>query len=452
MTTATPTMKAGWSKIDITPPDSTDMGGFWARPGPSIGTHDALRGSVLLFEAHQHRVGVISLDLVGLDAQRADDLRVAMSRAIGNQPEDLLLCFTHTHSGPLSLSFRGMGQMPGDYLDGLTAPLVKAIEAAADRLQPCRLSTTSVDVDLAINRRAHWPGELADGSDPATLVPRQAHALQVETDQARAVLIHYACHPVVLGGANRLISADYPGVSVTHVEATAGAELAIFVNGACGDLNPPRGDGDFSDVEAAGLAVGEAIVSGLQTAASLPGDTVGAVFERVDLPLMEPPSTLRTAARASIDGLKLAIKSAFNSDDLSQRRVPEARLAWARDLLALDQAAPRIQPFALHGIRIGDLRLVGMEGEIFCRYQIDLEADHDLAWLCGYADGCVGYIPTADEYARGGYEIDDAFTVYPSVLMVAPASEVILRSAMGDILDRLRTGSRATPSQGTSGQ
>jgi len=336
-----------------------------------------------------------------------------------------------------------MGQVPHDYLQGLSPSLVTAARQARAAQAPCRLSTSQVDVDLAINRRAGLPGDLADGRDPATLVPRQAHALQVETDHGKAVLIHYACHPVVLGGANQLISADYPGVCVRHVEQVAGADLAIFINGACGDLNPPTGNGTFDDVEEAGLILGRAIATALAAATPLGGDTVAAAFERIDLPLQEPPSALHTAAMASIDGLKLAIKTAMGSDDVSLRRVPEARLSWARELLALSADASRRLPFAVHGIRIGDLQLIGLEGEIFSRYQLDLEAQHPTAWLVGYADGCVGYIPTADEYARGGYEIDDAFKVYPSVLMVAPETEAVLKTATDRMLARL--GSSPTP-------
>ncbi len=432
------TISAGWSTIDITPDVGTDMGGYWARPGASVGIHDELRGSVLLFEDATQRVGIISLDLVGLDASHADELRQCVAAQIGMSPDNLLLCSTHTHSGPLSLSFRGMGETPSDYLDSLAPRLMQAARTASERLEPCELSTASATADLAINRRAQRPGALHDGMDPEQLVPSQAHALHIETSRGRALLVHYPCHPVVLGGANQLISAEWPGVMVRHIEATANIDLALFVNGACGDLNPKWGNADFDKVEEAGLIVGEAVISALPSATKLDASDVAASFERIELPLMEPPGTLRTAAGASVDALKLAIKKAAFSDNMALRRVPEARLAWARQLMSLDHDTPKTQPFAIQGIRIGDLRLIGLEGEIFARYQMDLEANHPSAWLCGYAGGCVGYIPTADEYDRGGYEIDEAYKVYPSVLMVAPESEIAVRQAIERTLATMR--------------
>lgn len=431
------TIRAGWSSVDITPPIGTDMGGYWARPGASAGVHDPLRGSVLLFETDGQRVAVISLDLVGLDAEHADAMRRSIALEIDTTAESLLLCSTHTHSGPLTLSFRGMGDMPSDYLASLTPKLIKAARQAALRLEPCQVATSAADTTLAINRRAQRSGSLRDGRDPATLVPPVAHALDVKTANGRAVLVHYACHPVVLGGSNQLISAEWPGVAMRHIEESAAADLAMFVNGACGDLNPQWGNADFDTVEQAGLLVGEAVVANLSSGQPVSDTGLAATYERIDLPLMDPPSSLRTATGASLDALKLAIKKVAFSQDQSLRRVPQARLAWARELLSLADDAPKAQPFAVHGIRIGDLRLLGLEGEIFARYQIDLEASQPRVWLCGYTGGCIGYIPTADEYPRGGYEIDDAYKVYPSVLMVAPESEGLVVEAMDRILKSL---------------
>ena len=80
--------------------------------------------------------------------------------------------------------------------------------------------------------------------------------------------------------------------------------------------------------------------------------------------------------------------------------------------------------------------LVGMEGEIFVRYQLDLENScaTQKVLLCGYANGCIGYVPVAEEYERGGYEVDDAYKVYPSTRMISPQSEGIIRQAVADML------------------
>ena len=98
----------------------------------------------------------------------------------------------------------------------------------------------------------------------------------------------------------------------------------------------------------------------------------------------------------------------------------------------------RRNPFEIQGLRIGGLTWLGMEGEIFVRYQLDLEATGDEpVVLCGYANGCVGYVPTQEEYDRGGYEVDEAYKVYPSVLMIAPESDALIRRAAAELLQEL---------------
>jgi hypothetical protein len=121
--------------------------------------------------------------------------------------------------------------------------------------------------------------------------------------------------------------------------------------------------------------------------------------------------------------------------------VPRARLSWAQDMLALSRAGATngTQPFEIQVLRVGPLAFLGLEGEIFVRYQLELEAASPLqpTILCGYANGCIGYVPTADEYPRGGYEVTEAYKVYPGVQMIGPQTEGMIRERAGALLARL---------------
>jgi hypothetical protein len=55
---------------------------------------------------------------------------------------------------------------------------------------------------------------------------------------ARALVIHYACHPVVLGPNSCKYSADYPGVLQAQVEQAMPGTQCMFVQGGAGDINP----------------------------------------------------------------------------------------------------------------------------------------------------------------------------------------------------------------------
>ena len=158
--------------------------------------------------------------------------------------------------------------------------------------------------------------------------------------------------------------------------------------------------------------------------------------------MLDPPSQ----ARMQIEELALRLKAkivkiARQGGDVWEQMVPQARLVWARDMLELARAGARSrrQVFEIQGLRLGALRLLGMEGEIFVRYQLDLEAKTPLqpTMLCGFANGCIGYVPTADEYERGGYEIEEAYKAYPSVQMIAPESEGLVRASAEAVLREL---------------
>ena len=86
-------------------------------------------------------------------------------------------------------------------------------------------------------------------------------------------------------------------------------------------------------------------------------------------------------------------------------------IQWARDI------APR--PLTPHTVRVsllnwGGLRLIGMPGELFSATGIGLrqELGTEKLMLAGFCDDNPGYIPPASEYARGGYEVEEAHCYY----------------------------------------
>jgi len=54
----------------------------------------------------------------------------------------------------------------------------------------------------------------------------------------------------------------------------------------------------------------------------------------------------------------------------------------------------------------------------------------------GYSNGLLGYVPTADAYALGGYEVNDAYR-YFGTLMIAPESEALIHACVDRLLVRL---------------
>jgi hypothetical protein len=57
-------------------------------------------------------------------------------------------------------------------------------------------------------------------------------------------------------------------------------------------------------------------------------------------------------------------------------------------------------------------------------------------WCAGYANGCYGYLPPADEYPRGGYEVDSAYRYYGQIAPFAPTCAAL---ALGEAAAALKT-------------
>ena len=435
------TLHFGAAAADITPPVGVAMGGYWGRRSGATHICDRLMAKALVCGCGVTRVALVAVDLVGLDADVVRGIREQVACATGIEGAAIMVCASHTHAGPLTFPFRGMGRIDSRYLEQVADAVVEVVVAAAADSRPGRLYYARPEVQIGINRRESHPQGTRIGQNPAGPVVPYAHVLRfVAADGRGATLFNHACHPVVLGHANLQISGDFAGAAVRYIEEQTG-DRALFINGACGDVNPRITNGSFADVEALGQELGQAVLEGRDAAVPLDASAISWAHERLDLPLQPPPSCW--CAEAEKLKAHLRVRLARLRPELSRRssEVSKAQLEWAVAMCKWVQAGAgraQVQPFEIQALVLGELVLLGLEGEVFARYQLDLEAAHGPVVLCGFANGCIGYVPTADEYARGGYEIDLAYKVYPSVQMIAPASERLIRKRATALIAKVR--------------
>ena len=108
------------------------------------------------------------------------------------------------------------------------------------------------------------------------------------------------------------------------------------------------------------------------------------------------------------------------ADGMFRLKRAEMRSAWlerfeGRDSVDLD----------LHGIRIGPFAVVGFPGEPFASIGVAVRdgSPFPVTLMTGYANGWSGYVPTADAFAVGGYEVEwgSAFDVGAADALTAGA-------------------------------
>jgi hypothetical protein len=88
----------------------------------------------------------------------------------------------------------------------------------------------------------------------------------------------------------------------------------------------------------------------------------------------------------------------------------------------------------LQRLTIGGAHLIGMPAEMLVQYGLDFERQSPSpAMALGYTNGVHNYVPTAADYALGGYEVEAAH-VYYNTLMFTDACEKRIRSAVYELL------------------
>jgi len=416
-------LRVGVSQVDITPPAGLAMTGYIARLGNAVGVHDPLYAKALVFDDGRQRAALISCDVLAFDRHFVTAVRAAIERQTGFPGANLLIACTHTHAGPATIFLRDCGEVDRAWMEELRRRLVAVLAAAQEDLQPARVGFgRGYLADRSQNRRQ--PGDVMDP---------EVGVLRVDRADGRplAIALNFACHPTTLGPDNLLYSADYPGYTARQIEAATGA-TSLFLTGAIGDVGPVQ-VGDDAAAEALGGAVADAALAVLPQIACQADARVAVAAETLELPLLPLPSLreVEQAARAS----RVHLQVAEAAGEVILARIQRAMLGWAEDTLAglrLNSLA-RTVAAEVQVIRIGDVWLVGVPGELFVEPGLAIKRglQPHPAFVCGYANDDIGYLPARAAYARGGYEINDAYKYYGYPAALAPeAGEAVVAAAL----------------------
>jgi neutral ceramidase len=337
---------AGVASVEITPTRNVPLGGYGGRKGqPMTGVHDPIFAKALWLETPQARICLVTTDLIGSLVSLRDRIRPADA--------DVVLAASHSHSGPGAL-VQGfwelaMGKYDPELYEEIAGKLRKALEEARGAKRPARLAFARADVPgFSRNRR------VKDGPVDPEL---QVLLVVDELSQPLAILSNYTAHGTVLSERNFLVSGDWQGAYQREVELRFPSAVAMYTNGAEGNIAPssPGGNDDFERCESLGRALGEQTANLVRTIEKTTGEVRLSYVERgVDL----PSPTLPAAPKTSVLGL----------------------------------------------LEINGTRMFCFPGEPFVELGLELKQRFPGAWVLGLANDHLGYFLTEEGYARGGYE------------------------------------------------
>lgn len=401
-------MQAGVSTRTITPPLGTEMMGFAARDHGAEGIHDELSVRTLWLADDETGLALISADLSGLSADEVDLLRGRIGRRTGLKPAQILINCTHTHAGPLTAPRTyARGAFDAAYRDRLRVAIVESVADAQQSAQPASLAVATGTCDAGINRRLPTSSGIIMAPNPDAPFNRDGVALWVETAAGAplAVLFSVSCHPTTMGANNYQISAEFPGVARRIVESELDGAVAIFMQGAAGEVKPRQTAdfaakrfraGTFADVDAVGDVVAQSVLQMLKGARHPVRGALRAAAGAASLPFdlpADPDAHYRAMA--------------------NDEKLPGAVRTWAAQRLAQwkEGALPAAIDCPVQVIRFGDTFCLATYGGELCSPHTDhLQAaiQADVVFAMGYSNGAIGYLPTDQMLGEGGYEAVDS--------------------------------------------
>lgn len=404
-------INAGAAKKTIVPPFPTQMGGFFDRMQNFEGVLDELLVRALVLDDGKTKLVFLGSDLMAIDAEMVRMIREGITQSTQIPATNILVCCTHNHSAPSYYQKTAIGKDEEE--PSLKRFLVKqftdAAVDAAGATRPARIGFGAGTL-AGMTRNRQQKNDLIDP---------QVGVLRVEELEGRktiATLFNFTGHPVILGSKNLLLSGEYPGAASRAVENLIGG-VAIFTQGACGDITMNRDGTPELEIERLGRTVAGEVVKTSGLTKLTTDVSLKAASQSVSLPARVLPSVEESTA--ALEKGKVALEAAKQQNALpaliqqieDKNRVHT--LAIQRKKASIDDNDPAKMEKELTAevqvLQVGDVVFGAIPGELFVEYALELrsrvkqETNHAFC-LVGYANGYLGYIVTPRAVETGGYE------------------------------------------------
>lgn len=426
---------AGAARIKLDPPLGLAMAGYGNRVGRAAGVADDLAAQALVLSDGASKVAIAGVDVLALGQRIADDIRERVAAKSDIAADAIMICATHTHSGPAFNIFAtpraDAKPADGRSLDwerAIPEKIASAIIRANEALEPASLRASNARFTLGTNRRLMRPsGQIQLAANYQGVADDQAEVLGVfdRSSNPIAFVLNYPCHGVVLCEDNLLYSRDWPGFAMDEIERAATSAsgkpaISIFLQGATGNIDP-RSRGNFAVAEDNGRAIGRTAFDGIRSAEAFTDVRISSRRLVLKLKLKNLDDALANArdcaaqTEASLnnhrggDGYQLKRLRDHHAQSLSALAALESLEDQNRRDRRVDMARRELST-SLTIITVGNIAMVGIPGEPFVELGLALKRSAHFAqtFVVGYCNDLIGYIPTRAAYDEGGYEVDTA--------------------------------------------
>jgi len=427
-------LKGGCGKVNITPPLGIPLIGSYGKPSDDI--LDELYAKALVLDDGKNTVAIVSADLLYTPLEEiAGPVRKIITEKTGIPEQNILICATHTHSGPevfTKSKFRTAGDSPApdidrSYLDTLVKKIAGTALIAYKDMREVKIGAAKGQApEIVYNRRPKnndglvkmaftIPPEVRatrkvvvdPGGDVRTTfvlpddktewkfgpVDPEVCVLRVENTEGEilASLVNFGCHPVsIYPFLSTAVSADYPAF-VTGVVERAEGGLCLFTLGLAGDAVPfDRGVLPRRQI---GRAVG------------------GEALRRLQF--------VTTKSDVTLSGLKTQV--AFPTKKSSPEKAGG------------DDEIPGPVTSEIQVLRLGDIYILGLPGEVLVEVGLAIKkrAGLENLFIVTLSNDAIGYVCHIAAYDEGGYEPAGATN------LAKGAGEIMIEKSL-ELIDQIK--------------
>lgn len=415
-------LEFGFSETEITPHTPIQTIGFGVQE-PATGVERALMAQATVWRLGETICAVIAIDHIGFAIDHARSLRTRIADLIGAGLEQVMLCFSHTHAAPNDSA-------EPEYSEWVDERVLDAVRRAMNGMLPVRAVWGCADVEIGVNRRM------------GAALDRRAGILKVvdaKTGANAFALLRLTAHGNALKADNRLISPDWIGAARDWISKklhcpvmiAQGASGNVAPKYFCSKLKPPDADdtsGRFVRTNDALSEMARAVWKG-----------VGRVFDGIQAREVRTlrMHSARKAFLARVPEMPRAREIAGEAHRAAE--IDGAR--WLREVARLNAEGVKEQyeTVEMQFFQLDEGALIGVANEIMCELALEVaKKAGKTVFLGGYTNGSAGYLPTAEEYDRGGYEVFwsmlEYFMYYPRVMpLERDSAETIVEMALEGI-------------------
>lgn len=398
-------IQCGVSELNITPPLGSSIPGYF-EDRTSTGIKDELFAKSLIIESAGKTLAILAIDCIDLDSDIVKRIRDRVYAYTGIPPSCVMVSATHTHTGPpVQAGF--VDSYDASYISFMVQKAADAAILAFNSRREARIGFGSgQEGSIAFNRR-YFMKDGRFATNPGVLNPlidRAAGPIDPEVAVIRiddmagnpiGIVTNYACHTDAVGGTE--YSADYPGKLAAVLKQLLGINTAsLFLMGASGNINHIDVSGQFPIVPNHYLTMGTILageVMKVREAVIPSGQAITLAAKQVFFSVAH-----RKPSQPDIQAAQELLKAG------TETRIEQIFAQLALEVDASEETCSEVE---LQLLRIGELAVVGLPGELFVEFGLEIKRKSPFKYtivneLCN--GSATGYVSTREAYEQGGYE------------------------------------------------